>query len=156
MVAPTKGTKRPASSSSSSSALSVAAMSQSVSSKDDVENKRRKLDALAGSVAPPLRDSVPANKKNKSISSSSSSSSSSTVNKNNQNKNAKIGIIDDDLTALLKAHNKKVGPKAAYEHTRHSVRDVRKWELLTGKIWATLNPEEREKANNDISEMKQS
>ena len=55
---------------------------------------------------------------------------------------------------LLKKHNKNFAPTPTYEPPRHSVRDVRKWEKLSGKLWANLKPEEREQANEDIGRMK--
>jgi hypothetical protein len=58
------------------------------------------------------------------------------------------------MMAMLKKHNSKFAPKPAYEPPRHSVRDVRKWEKLSGKTWATLKPEERAAANDEIARMK--
>jgi hypothetical protein len=77
--------------------------------------------------------------------SSDSSSMTSKLTKSNQ---------DDDLTELLKKHNKQFVKQAEYEPSRHSVRDVRKWEKSTGKIWANLNASDREQANKEIEIMK--
>ena len=57
---------------------------------------------------------------------------------------------------LLKKHNKNFAPTPTYEPPRHSVRDVRKWEKVSGKLWANLKPEEREAANDEIGRMKDS
>jgi hypothetical protein len=58
------------------------------------------------------------------------------------------------LEQLLKEHNAKFTPIPAYEPPKHSVRDVRKWEKLTGKVWSELRPEERQIVNDEISKMK--
>jgi hypothetical protein len=57
---------------------------------------------------------------------------------------------------MLKKHNKKIAPQPTYEPPRHSVRDVRKWESMSGKLWANLRPEEREEANEQITKLKES
>jgi hypothetical protein len=58
------------------------------------------------------------------------------------------------MIALLRKHNARFAPVPIYEPSRHSVRDVRKWEKLSGKLWSTLRPEEREVANAEISKLK--
>jgi hypothetical protein len=63
---------------------------------------------------------------------------------------------DDDMMELLKKHNKQFIKQAEYEPSRHSVRDVRKWEKETGKTWANLLPADRELANKEIEIMKTS
>ncbi len=66
------------------------------------------------------------------------------------------GCSDDELLKRLRAHNERFVAPAAYEPPRHSVRDVRRWEKLQpdGKVWALLKPDERERANREIAEMK--
>lgn len=59
------------------------------------------------------------------------------------------------MTELLRKHNQKF-QKSAYEPSRHSVRDVKRWELLHGKTWSTLSVEDKEAANKEIATMKQS
>lgn len=66
----------------------------------------------------------------------------------------KIKIEEDNMRALLKQHNSKFVAASAYEPPRHSVRDVRKWERQTGRIWAKLGPQARELANKEIDKMK--
>ena len=61
----------------------------------------------------------------------------------------------DDMLSMLKKHNQRFAPVPAYEPPRHSVRDVRKWEKISGKLWANLRPEEREAANADIAKLKE-
>lgn len=61
---------------------------------------------------------------------------------------------DDDLMAMLRTHNKQACPAHTYEPARHSVRDVRKWERASGRTWAELKPDERERANREIDERK--
>lgn len=93
----------------------------------------------------------------------SSSSSSSSSNKNNivpnhhlHNKNKKDdNETDKSMMDLLKKHNQKFAPVPTYEPPRHSVRDVRKWEKLNGKLWSNLKPEEREIVNAEIGKMKE-
>lgn len=65
--------------------------------------------------------------------------------------------IDDDLETkeLIKQFNLKRLPKAKYEPPRHSVRLVRQWEKINGKLFANLNTEEREQVNIEISKMKE-
>jgi hypothetical protein len=62
---------------------------------------------------------------------------------------------DTSLEQLLKAHNAKFVPVPAYEPPKHSVREVRKWEKITGKLWCELKPEERQAANDEIAHMKE-
>lgn len=62
---------------------------------------------------------------------------------------------DNSLELLLKAHNAKFVPVPAYEPPKYSVRDVRKWEKLTGKLWCELKPEERQAANDEIGRLKE-
>ena len=67
-------------------------------------------------------------------------------------KNTTSRSLDSDdleLGELLAKHNQRF-KQTTYEPPRHSVRDVRRWEKETGKIWANLNPQDREKANGDI------
>ena len=64
--------------------------------------------------------------------------------------------VDDDLMseaelkALLKKHNKKLAPKATYVAPLHSVRDVRGWEIKSGKSWQNLSVDEKDAANQEI------
>lgn len=70
-------------------------------------------------------------------------------------KNAKSKTDENKcMLEILKKHNEKFAVAPLYEPSRHSVRDVRKWEKQTGKIWANLSPEEREIVNRDISKQK--
>lgn len=62
---------------------------------------------------------------------------------------------DNSLELLLKAHNAKFVPVPAYEPPKYSVRDVRKWEKLTGRLWCELKPEERQAANDEIGRLKE-
>jgi hypothetical protein len=55
---------------------------------------------------------------------------------------------------LLKEHNAKFAPVPVYEPPKHSVRDVRKWEKMSGRLWSDLKPEEREKVNEEIGQLK--
>eukprot|EP00596_Hydrurales_sp_CCMP1899_P007067 CAMPEP_0119050332 /NCGR_PEP_ID=MMETSP1177-20130426/69289_1 /TAXON_ID=2985 /ORGANISM="Ochromonas sp, Strain CCMP1899" /LENGTH=380 /DNA_ID=CAMNT_0007028601 /DNA_START=84 /DNA_END=1226 /DNA_ORIENTATION=- len=95
--------------------------------------------------------------------SASSSSSSTSTSKNNTAPNDKFpnktkkddNESDKSMMDLLKKHNQKFAPVPAYEPPRHSVRDVRKWEKLNGKIWSNLKPEEREIVNAEIGKMKE-
>jgi hypothetical protein len=63
---------------------------------------------------------------------------------------------ETDMMELLKKHNQRFAPIPVYEPPRHSVRDVRKWEKASGKLWSNLKPEEREVVNADIGRMKES
>lgn len=58
---------------------------------------------------------------------------------------------DQDMLEILKKHNEKFTAVPLYEPSRHSVRDVRRWEKDSGKVWASLTPEERELANKQIA-----
>ena len=85
--------------------------------------------------------------------------STSTTNTSTRNKptiSTSAAICDDDIMQLLKKHNKHTAPPAVYEPARYSVREVRKWEKMSGKLWADLNPKEREEANAAIEQMKRS
>eukprot|EP00742_Colponemidia_sp_Colp-10_P009549 GILJ01010425.1.p1 GENE.GILJ01010425.1~~GILJ01010425.1.p1 ORF type:complete len:309 (+),score=54.54 GILJ01010425.1:29-955(+) len=62
---------------------------------------------------------------------------------------------DEELFAMLAAHNQKFKPKAKYEPRKFSVKDVKQWELDSGKSWYTLSPEEREVANKEIEALSQ-
>lgn len=59
------------------------------------------------------------------------------------------------MMALLQQHNKKFRAPVLYEPSRHSVRDVRRWERSSGLTWSSLPPEQREQANSDILALKQ-
>ena len=85
--------------------------------------------------------------------SSSSASGSSRQNQKDSKSSAAIDT-DESMMELLKKHNKKFAPVPIYEPSRHSVRDVRKWEKSSGKTWATLGPEDRETANAEIKSKK--
>lgn len=93
------------------------------------------------------------------LSSATSSSSTAhthpTTNKD-PNHNSKTAVVNNEksLELLLKQHNARFAPVPAYEPPRYSVRDVRKWEKLTNKVWSDLKPEEREKANEEIGKLK--
>ena len=62
---------------------------------------------------------------------------------------------EEELMSLLKKHNNQFSTPTTYEPSRHSVRDVRAWENLTGKVWANLSMEDRELANAEILALKQ-
>lgn len=64
-------------------------------------------------------------------------------------------IDDFETKELIKQFNLKRLPKAKYEPPRHSVRLVRQWEKISGKLFANLNTEEREQANTEILKMKE-
>jgi hypothetical protein len=79
-------------------------------------------------------------------------STSAAVKSNNQKKKK---VADDlmseaELKALLKKHNKKLAPKPTYVAPLHSVRDVRAWEIKSGKSWQCLTVEEKDAANQEI------
>lgn len=61
---------------------------------------------------------------------------------------------EKDIAILLRQHNERFRPEAAYEPSRHSMRDVRRWEQETGKTWSQLTPKERERANKAIDDTK--
>ena len=61
---------------------------------------------------------------------------------------------EEELLSLLKKHNDQFSKSTTYEPPRHSVRDVRAWEKVTGKVWATLSMEDRELANAEIMALK--
>jgi hypothetical protein len=93
---------------------------------------------------------------NSTTNSSSSSSSNAHLNKR-KTANTQSGAIDDNasMMELLKKHNQRFAPIPIYEPPRHSVRDVRQWEKLSGKTWLSLKPEEREVVNAEISKTKE-
>lgn len=62
---------------------------------------------------------------------------------------------DLETKELIKQFNLKRLPKAKYEPPRHSVRLVRQWEKISGKLFVNLNTEEREQANTEISKLKE-
>lgn len=83
------------------------------------------------------------------------SRASSRPNSRDQAQNPPIPELNEkDMLLMLRRHNEKFVPSSQYEPPRHSVRDVRKWEKVTGRVWSTLTPDERTKANYDISQMK--
>jgi hypothetical protein len=88
---------------------------------------------------------------------SSSSSSSSKHLNIRKPANARPGAVDDNasMMELLKKHNQRFAPIPIYEPPRHSVRDVRQWEKMSGKTWLSLKPEEREVVNAEISKIKE-
>jgi hypothetical protein len=59
--------------------------------------------------------------------------------------------VDSEMVEALRQHNIKFAPPAVYEPALHSLKDVRRWEKSTGKIWSQLSIEEKEKANKEIS-----
>lgn len=85
-------------------------------------------------------------------------SSSSSTGKSNQSlikdKKKAVSIPEKSLEELLREHNSRFVPPPVYIPPKYSVRDVRKWEKLTGKSWSELKPEEREKANDEIGQLK--
>ena len=90
----------------------------------------------------------------------SSTSSSSSNNKHLDSRKASTkesGAAADNasMMELLKKHNQRFAPVPMYEPPRHSVRDVRQWEKLSGKTWLSLKPEEREVVNAEISKTKE-
>ena len=98
-------------------------------------------------------------KEQKSTNSSNNKSippSKVTSSKASSKSSSKVKSDDDDMMELLKKHNKQFIKQAEYEPSRHSVRDVRKWEKETGKTWANLLPADRELANKEIEIMKTS
>lgn len=76
------------------------------------------------------------------------------INSHHSSKTNSTTATDKSLEMLLKQHNARFAPTPAYEPPRHSVRDVRRWEKISGKTWNELKPEDREKANEEISKMK--
>lgn len=90
-------------------------------------------------------------------SSSSCRSSSSRNLDNRKSASTQSGTADDNasMMELLKKHNQRFAPIPIYEPPRHSVRDVRQWEKLSGKTWLSLKPEEREVVNAEISKTKE-
>ncbi len=58
---------------------------------------------------------------------------------------------DDELSSLLAAHNQQFRPKPVYVPRQHSLADLKRWEKFSGKQWYKMNPEEREKANEEIT-----
>lgn len=64
--------------------------------------------------------------------------------------------LEKSLEAMLREHNSRFAPTPIYIPPKHSVRDVRKWEKLSGKAWCDLKPEEREKVNEEIEHLKTS
>jgi hypothetical protein len=62
--------------------------------------------------------------------------------------------LEKSLEAMLREHNSRFAPTPTYIPPKHSVRDVRKWEKLSGKAWCDLKPEEREKVNEEIEHLK--
>lgn len=75
--------------------------------------------------------------------------------KSRPNSSSSSSAEDAAIKALLKQHNQKHQPKATYVPALHSVKDVRSWELKTGKKWQALSAEEREAANADIAREKE-
>eukprot|EP00741_Cyanophora_paradoxa_P018211 tig00021038_g17584.t1 len=61
------------------------------------------------------------------------------------------GALDDELAAMLCAHNAKFRAPAAYEPRPRSAKDVREWEAQTGRHWYELSAEQRAKANGEIA-----
>ena len=66
--------------------------------------------------------------------------------------------VDDDIKALLAAHNRKARPSAAAavapSFAKHGVREMILWERRTGERWADLDVAERDAANAEIDELK--
>ncbi len=61
---------------------------------------------------------------------------------------------DEILKKLLRKHNEKFAPVPLYEPCRHGAKDVKRWELASGKSWSSLTPQERQTANSQIADMK--
>ncbi|XP_024532963.1 uncharacterized protein LOC9650860 isoform X1 [Selaginella moellendorffii] len=66
------------------------------------------------------------------------------------------GVAGDELAALIAKHNSKFLLKPKYEPRLHSTRDIREWERRTGQLYYSLQPIERVKVNQDITEFKRS
>lgn len=125
-----------------STASSARSSSSSMSSKLEEYRQTKKA------VVP--KGSAPQNNKRPSAAAAAGSA------KNSQGGNKKTTKDDQDMLEILKKHNEKFVAAPLYEPSRHSVRDVRKWEKQNGKTWSSLSPEEREVANKDITAMKSS
>lgn len=102
--------------------------------------------SLRSRSKPAVPNSTSATQKTKCPSSSAAVCSSGS---NNQQTD-----LEKSLEMLLKEHNAKFAPVPVYEPPKHSVRDVRKWEKMSGRLWSDLKPEEREKVNEEIGQMK--
>jgi hypothetical protein len=68
--------------------------------------------------------------------------------------NNKTDEDDDDLKALLAKHNKKFRSHAPAYVPSLSVKETKKWEAETGRVYRSLNMSEREQANNEIKAWK--
>ena len=61
---------------------------------------------------------------------------------------------DSEIARLLREHNHKHAPKPSYVPQMHGVKDVRAWEISSGKSWQQLSPSGKDKANAEISSIK--
>eukprot|EP01017_Pseudomicrothorax_dubius_P045361 TRINITY_DN7833_c0_g1_i2.p1 TRINITY_DN7833_c0_g1~~TRINITY_DN7833_c0_g1_i2.p1 ORF type:complete len:197 (+),score=24.58 TRINITY_DN7833_c0_g1_i2:291-881(+) len=57
-------------------------------------------------------------------------------------------VAVSDRAGLVPGHK-----RVLYEPPKHSSRVIRKWEKVSGKSWYSLNPEERETANQEIERL---
>lgn len=113
----------------------------------DSSKKSNILDAKSASIS----DSK--NLANKRISEKVNESSKK-LKSSAKTSNPAASSTNDDILNLLKQHNKKFQAKPLYVPPQHSVRDIKKWEKITGRFWNSCNPEERDVINHDIANMK--
>ncbi|CEM10941.1 unnamed protein product [Vitrella brassicaformis CCMP3155] len=71
----------------------------------------------------------------------------------------KVNIADDaDMQALLAGFNERVKAQkpqqVSYEPRVHNMRDIKKWEAMTGQQYDALSYQDRQKANAEIQRMK--
>ena len=75
-----------------------------------------------------------------------SSKSSKTLN---------ITVTDEEeMLQRLRKHNQRFSAQPIYVPCVHAVRDVRQWEMETGKQWSSLRPDQKAQANADIETLK--
>lgn len=105
----------------------------------------------ASSLAKTVRSSVPRDIAKSTKSASTRKTDTKPLKRNSVSTKSSE---EDALLLMLKQHNKKFAPVAAYVPPMHSVREVRQWEKLTGKHWNSLSQTQRQEANEEISELK--
>lgn len=159
---PAVGNKRPLSHSQDSSTSEMSTKSGTAAARDmkssncATKTTATTTKAPAGGMSSRLEEYRQKKSASQMTSRPSSAAQSSTAKSASSTAAAKKSATkdDQDMLDILKKHNEKFAVAPLYEPSRHSVRDVRKWEKANGKVWSSLTPEEREVANKDITAMK--
>eukprot|EP01138_Halocafeteria_seosinensis_P001093 gb/GECG01001118.1/.p1 GENE.gb/GECG01001118.1/~~gb/GECG01001118.1/.p1 ORF type:complete len:264 (+),score=46.78 gb/GECG01001118.1/:1-792(+) len=119
---------------------------QSTVKQNPAQRRRASRPSSSGNVNPSATSKPNAAKKQRTHSDES----------NRRTSRSSKSAQEQDIEALLRAHNSKFSAKCEYEPRQHSVKDIRLWEKKSGTKFSSLNYTERQNANKEIKTMKAS